>query len=307
MLPSYVVVSPVRDEEQFLPLTIESMRVQRHRPSVWVLVDDGSTDNTARLIDEAAARHPWIRAVHRGNRGSRQAGTGVIDAFYAGYRQLARIDHEYVVKLDGDLSFGPMYFEQCLSRMVADPTLGICGGTCCVLDKGELVAEFPRDPAFHVRGPTKIYRRSCFEQINGLVAAPGWDTIDQMSANMLGWKTGTFRDILLHHHRPTGAAYGAWKDSVKCGLANYVTGYHPVFMVCKCLLRMMRRPLSGGFQDGIGHLAGFAKGYLQSMPRSTDQRLVAYVRSEQWRALTLRSSLWHRTAWSPRPGRRPVV
>ena len=78
-------------------------------------------------------------------------------------------------------------------------------------------------------------------------------------------------------------------------------------MVCKCLLRMMRRPLSGGVQDGIGHLAGFAKGYLQSMPRNTDPCLVAYVRSEQWRALTLRSSLWHRTAWSPRPGRRPVV
>jgi poly-beta-1,6-N-acetyl-D-glucosamine synthase len=291
-LPSYVIVSPVRDEEEFLSVTIASVCAQRHRPSVWVLVNDGSSDRTAQLINEAAARHPWIRSVHRANRGIRQAGTGVVDAFYAGYRQLTRTDHDYIVKLDGDLSFGPMYFEQCLSRMAANPSLGIVGGTCCVLDAGSLVPEFPRDPGFHVRGPTKIYRRTCFEQIKGLVAAPGWDTIDQMSANMLGWKTGTFRDILLRHHRPTGAAYGAWKDSAKCGLANYVAGYHPAFMVCKCLLRMLRRPFGGGVQDGLGHLAGFAKGYVLRVPRSADERLVSYVRNEQWRALTFRRSLW---------------
>ena len=292
-LPSYVIISPVRDEEQYLPLTIASVCAQRHHPLMWVLVDDGSRDGTAQLIDDAAELYPWIRAVHRGDRGMRQAGTGVIDAFYAGYRQVAGTDHDYIVKLDGDLSFGPTYFEQCLSRMANEPSLGIAGGTCCLLDEGVLVAEFPRDPTFHVRGPTKIYRRTCFEEIKGLVSAPGWDTIDQMSANMLGWKTRTFADVMLRHHRPTGAAYGAWKDSMKCGLANYVTGYHPAFMLCKCLLRMLRQPLRGGMRDGIGHLAGFAKGYVLRVPRTSNDRLISYVRNEQWRALTFRRSLWH--------------
>ena len=100
----------------------------------------------------------------------------------------------------------------------------------CVRAKGKTKAE-SKDPAFHVRESTKIYRRECWHQIGGLIRAPGWDTYDEVKANMLGWKTRTFNKIELVHHRPTGGAYGAWSDNVKNGLANYVVGYHPLFML----------------------------------------------------------------------------
>jgi poly-beta-1,6-N-acetyl-D-glucosamine synthase len=286
--PRYVVISPVRDEEQYLPMTIASMCAQVLKPWRWVLVDDGSSDRTGELIDEAAARHPWILAVHGKDRGSRQAGSGVIAAFNEGYARIANDRWDYVVKFDGDLSFGPQFFADCLREFEADASLGIAGGTCCILRGGRIVPEFEGEPAFHVRGPTKIYRRACFAAIGGLITAPGWDTVDQIKANMLGWKSMTFPHIRLVHLRSTGGAYGSWSNWVKNGLANYIAGYHPMFMACKCVRRMVRFSLL----EGCGLWCGFMKGYVSRTRRVEDEAMIRYLRREQWHALTFRSSLW---------------
>jgi glycosyltransferase involved in cell wall biosynthesis len=265
------------------------MCVQTIKPMQWILVDDGSIDKTAQLVDEAAAKHPWIQAVHRKDRGSRLAGTGVIGAFYDGYALVADQPWDFVVKFDGDLSFGPNYFELCLEEFAANEKLGIGGGTCCKLVNGAIMPEFTGEPPFHVRGPCKIYRRACFVAIGGLIKAPGWDTIDLIKAQMQGWRTLTFSKILLVHHRPTGGAYGSWNNWVKNGLANYISGYDPVFMACKCLKRTLHRP----HKAGIGLWCGFMKGYFKRIPQVNDRALIRYLRCQQWRALTFRQSLWH--------------
>jgi len=287
--PAYIVITPVRNEEKYLPLTLASMYAQTVKPKQWILVDDGSIDGTGKLIDQAAATHPWVTALHRADRGSRQAGSGVIAAFYDGYNMIAGNDWDYVVKFDGDLSFDPDYFELCLREFAVDSTLGIAGGTCSKLVQGKRVPEFAGEPPFHVRGPTKIYRRACFEAIGGLIKAPGWDTVDLIKANMLGWKTRTFPHIQLVHHRPTGGAYGSWANYVKNGLANYITGYHPVFMACKCV----RRTLRNLNLEGLGLWCGFMKGYLWRIPRISDPAMIRYLRHQQWRALTFRKNLWN--------------
>src|SRR5512138_2234131 len=136
----YSIVTPVRNEAEYLRLTIDSVLAQTIRPAHWIIVDDGSTDNTRAIIDEAARNHQWIEAVHRPDRGSRQAGSGVMEAFYDGY---ARLDAnwDYLVKLDGDLSFAPDYFQQCLAHFSAEPRLGIGGGTVCTRVDGALHVE----------------------------------------------------------------------------------------------------------------------------------------------------------------------
>jgi glycosyltransferase involved in cell wall biosynthesis len=289
--PRYAVITPVRDEEQYLPQTIASMCAQTLKPWRWVVVNDGSRDKTGELIEVAAAQHAWISVVHRKDRGSRQAGSGVIAAFYDGYALVAQDNLDYVVKFDGDLSFAPDFFENCLREFDADSKLGIAGGTLCKLENGQMAPEFTADPAFHVCGPTKIYRRECFEAIGGLIVAPGWDTVDQLKANMLGWNTRSFPHIRLVHLRPTGAAYGSWKDWVKNGLANYITGYHPLFMAIKCLRRTLRNPFG---LEGPGLWFGFMKGYFKRIPQVEDRELILYLRQQQWRALTFRSNLWSR-------------
>src|SRR5256885_11657596 len=113
MSTRYIVVSPVRNEEKYISLTIESMMAQTVRPTRWIIVNDGSTDQTRRIAEEAARANRWIEVVNRSDRGFRKAGGGVIEAFYEGYRLIDGESWEYVVKLDGDLSFESDYFERC--------------------------------------------------------------------------------------------------------------------------------------------------------------------------------------------------
>ena len=285
----YVVVTPARNEQENIAHTIRSMVAQTRRPLRWVIVDDGSTDQTGRIIDDAAREHPWISAVHRPDRGARKQGGGVVETFYDGFAVVESEPWEYLVKFDADLSFEPDYFERCLRKFTADAKLGIGGGMISQERDGVLVCESPGDPAFHVRGATKIYRRACWDKLGGLLRAPGWDTIDELKANMLGWTTLTFRDIPLKHHRFTGAADGTWKNYVKFGLSNYITGYHPLFMLTKCVKRTFQRPYVTG---AVGLWWGFCKGYLRGIAQVNDPELIRYVRRQQLNKLTLRPSLW---------------
>jgi len=287
--PAYVVITPLRDEEEHLPKTIASMVSQTLRPQKWIMVNDGSTDQTAGIIDRAAREHPWIQALHRADRGFRKAGGGVIEAFYDGYRMVAGDPWEFLVKLDGDLSFAPSYFQACLGRLREDAKLGIGGGTICSVASGGERPEAQGDPPFHVRGATKIYRRACWEAIGGLLKAPGWDTLDEVKANMLGWTTYSFAELKLTHYRFSGEADGSWKNWVKNGRANYITGYHPAFMLCKCVSRVWQRPYG---LAAAGLFFGFLSGYFKNVPRVQDRDLIKYIRGQQIRRLTFRDSLW---------------
>ena len=287
--PAYVVITPVRDEADYVGLTIQSMVNQAHRPVRWVIVNDGSTDGTPAILDAAAARHSWITVVHRRNRGARASGGGVVEAFNDGYARLAGIAWEFLVKLDGDLSFEPDYFVRCFDRFAASPALGIGGGTICVLQDGVASTESVGDPPFHVRGATKIYRRECWAQISPLVVAPGWDTIDEVKANLNGWVTRTFNDLALIQHKPTGTADGTWLNAFKNGRANYVTGYDPLFMMAKCLKRTFARP---PLVCGLAMAAGFCSGYVKRLPQVPDLQAIQYLRGQQRRRLLLQSSIY---------------
>ncbi len=285
----YVVITPVRNEENFLQFTIDSLAAQSTKPQEWIIVDDGSTDATLSIARAAAAKYPWIQVIQRCDRGARRPGGGVVEAFYEGYRGLVTSDWEFLVKLDGDLSFERDYFEKSLSHFEGNRMLGIGGGTVCMELHNELLPEAPYDPAFHVRGAAKIYKRDCWKAIGILIAAPGWDTVDEYKANMLGWVTYTFPELKLRHHRPAGAAQGVWKNWIKNGLANYVAGYHPLFMAFKCAKRAFSKPYLIG---AIALSAGYLGGYLKRQPRVDDEQLIRYLRIQQLRRLFLRRSLW---------------
>jgi glycosyltransferase involved in cell wall biosynthesis len=170
----YVIITPVRDEQEYLASTIDSVAAQTITPAKWIIVNDGSSDETGRIADDASAKYSWIHVIHRSDRGFRQAGTGVIRAFNDGYRTVENEGWDFLVKLDGDLSFDPKYFEKCFDQFAQNERLGIGGGTISQNVNGELVSEAPDDPAFHVRGATKIYKRECWNAIGGLIEAPGW-------------------------------------------------------------------------------------------------------------------------------------
>jgi poly-beta-1,6-N-acetyl-D-glucosamine synthase len=145
------------------------------------------------------------------------------------------------------------------------------------------------NPRFHVRGATKIYRRACWEAIGGLWPAPGWDTIDEVKANMLGWKTYSFADLHLLHHRFTGSEDGLLRDRVKHGMVCYISGYHPLFVAASCLHRITQKPYVIG---SAAILYGFLKAHLTHPPRLEDRSYVTYIRGQQLRRLVGMQTIW---------------
>lgn len=283
----YVVITPVRDEEAYLPFTIDSMVKQTLRPQEWVIVNDGSRDTTGEIIDNAARRYPWIRPVHRKDRGFRKWGAGIIEAFYDGFNALDSTDWEFMAKMDGDLSFEPEYFTKMFEKFQEDTRLGVGGGFLYHLEKGQKTLE--ENPAFHVRGGAKIYRRACWEAIGGLWVGPGSDTVDEVKANMLGWTSRSFLDVQIQHHRWTGAAYGRWGGIAKNGKTDYVSGYHPLFLLAKSVARLWQRPYIVG---SAALLYGYISAYVQKTPRVDDPQLIKYLQRQQLARLCGQETIW---------------
>ncbi len=284
---SYIIITPVRDEEKFIQNTISSVLGQTILPTEWVIVDDGSSDRTGQIIEQFAALYPWITVLHRNNRGFRKPGGGVAEAFNEGLGVLKTSKWDFIIKLDGDLTFAADYFEKCFDCFRHDPLLGIGGGTIYQVVEGHEVDEAV--PRTHVRGATKIYKRDCWGAIGGISPTTGWDTIDEAKANMLGWHTRSFPEIKLCQLRPTGTAEGRWKDQVKCGIARYVVGYHPLFMAISCCLRIFRKPYLIG---SAGLLYGYVSGYVRHFPQVNDRALIGYVRGQQMRRLLGMETIW---------------
>jgi poly-beta-1,6-N-acetyl-D-glucosamine synthase len=286
-MDKYVIITPVKNEEAYLELTIKSVINQTVKPTQWVIVDDGSTDRTPEIIEKYSRECFWIKGVFGSDRGPRLPGVRHIKAFYQGYSQLDDETWDFIVKMDGDLSFGEDYFEKCFARFHDAPRLGIGGGVIINVTKAGLVPE--KQPLFHVRGATKIYSHRCWNAIGGLFTLPSYDTLDEVKAHMLGFETRSFPDLPLTHHRYTGSAYGKWGGSVKNGVSDYISGYHPLFFASKCLTRFLLKPYS---IDAWGHLYGYLSAFLKKTPQVPDSALIKYLRQQQLRKLTFRTTIW---------------
>jgi poly-beta-1,6-N-acetyl-D-glucosamine synthase len=196
-------------------------------------------------------------------------------------------DWEFLINLDGDLSFAPDYFEKCLDYFRRDPALGIGGGTIYNKIGDRLVLE--KCPTFHVRGATKIYRRQCWASLGGMLPGLGWDTVDEVTANMRGWKTQSFPDLHVTHYRITGTAEGKWWGLVKDGHADYIVRYSPLFFFAKCIRRFFKPPY---FVGSFGLAYGFLRSYFRHSDRVSDPEFVRYIRRQQLRKLLGLQTIW---------------
>ena len=183
---AYVVISPCRNEADYMRRTLDSMVAQTLRPALWVIVDDGSTDATPDILAEYTARHDWIRVVQKPDRGHRAVGPGVIEAFYAGLDTVDLEAFSYLCKLDLDLDLPPGYFAGLIQRMQANPRVGTCSGKAYFRNgAGQMISEKIGDEMSV--GASKFYSVDCFNQIGGFVREVMWDGLDCHKARQLGW------------------------------------------------------------------------------------------------------------------------
>lgn len=286
---NYLVVSAVRNEAEFIGQTLDSLASQTIKPLRWVIVDDGSTDATRTLAQQHAATHAWTEVISRSDRGFRQSGVGVVEAFYEGFSKVSHEPWDYVVKLDGDLRLPKSYFEDLILRFEKDPKLGICSGDIYNDEEGKLILDSPDDPVFHVRGAAKMYRRKCWDAIGGIQRVTGFDTIDNLKARMLGWDTRRIPEIAVIHLRKTGMANGTWKNAFKDGRGANAVGYHPLFLFLKCFVRAFRR---GSFVGAVALFCGYVSGHFVDIPKIREPDVIRYLRRQQMNRILGRETIW---------------
>ena len=281
-LPAYVLVTPARNEAAFIELTIKSMVAQTVRPAKWVIVSDGSTDGTDDIVMKYAVDHDWIELLRMPERRERHF-AGKVFAFNAGYARMKDLGYEVIGLVDADISFDEEYFLFLLGKLVGDPKLGLVGTP--FQESSRPAYDYRFVSIEHVSGCCQLFRRECFEDIGGYVPVKngGIDHIAVLTARMKGWKTRTFTEKVVQHHRKIGTAqHSRFKAGFRTGAQDYALGGHPLWEICRTLYQMTKKPFVAG---GLVLGAGYFWSMIRREERPISPEMIAFRRREQMQRL----------------------
>jgi glycosyltransferase involved in cell wall biosynthesis len=279
----YALITPAHNEEAFIEKTLDAIITQTVLPERWVIVDDGSIDRTAEIVESYTERHPWIELVRRQQRPDRNFASKAY-AVAAGLQRIGSLQFEIVGNLDADVSFEPDYMEFLLRKFCQDPKLGVAG-TPFTQDGDYDSSKDSFEGENYVAGPCQLFRRPCFQDIGGYVSnrAGGIDWIAVMTARMKGWKVRSFSEKRYHHHRTLGTAgKGALGALFSYGEKDYYLGGSPVWQLFRVAYRMTKKPL---FTGGLALLCGYCWAAMRRMKRAVTPELMRFHRREQMKKL----------------------
>ncbi|RKS21972.1 glycosyl transferase family 2 [Flavobacterium endophyticum] len=270
---NYYIVIPAHNEEAFIALTLQSLADQTLLPTKLVVVDDNSTDKTSKIVQEFAAKYPFIHLVKRTSEAIHLPGSKVIQAFHKGYETLDE-NYDVIVKLDADLILPANYFETIITIFKSDSKIGMAGGFAYIEKNGDWILENLTDKD-HIRGAFKAYRKECFLQIGTLKPAMGWDTVDELLCKFYGWKVVTDASLKVKHLKPTGANYNKIAR-YKQGEAFYSLGYgFLITAIASAKLAMLKKKPFLFFD----YIKGFLKAKTAKKPLLVTEEQARFIRS----------------------------
>ena len=279
----YVLITPARNEVDFIELTMKSVVAQTVQPIKWVIVSDGSTDGTDDIVRKYAAAHPWIELVQMPERRERNF-AGKALAVSTGYKKIGELQYDVIGNLDGDVSFEPDYFAFLMDRFAENPKLGVAG---TAFQEGNLSYNYEFVGIEHVSGMCQMFRRECFAAIGGYPAikSGGIDLIAVLSARAKGWETRTFLEkSFVHHRSQSGALHSGLRERLHMGRKDYLLGNHPAWEIFRSVYQMTHKPY---FIGGFLLLTAYFWNAIRGVERSIPKELMALRRSEQLQRLKL--------------------
>jgi glycosyltransferase involved in cell wall biosynthesis len=280
-LPQYVLITPARNEAGLIELTLKSVVSQTLPPKKWVIVNDGSTDNTEELVRKYAEDYPWIDLVQMPKRLERSF-AGKAFAVSTGAARVAELQYDVIGNLDADVSFEPDYFAFLMGRFAENPKLGVAG---TAFQEGSLRYNYEFVGIEHVSGMCQMFRRECFGDIGGYAAikSGGIDLIAVLSARAKGWETRTFLEkSFVHHRSQSGALHIGLRERLHMGRKDYLLGNHPIWEIFRSVYQMTRKPYLIG---GLLLLTAYFWNAIRGVERSIPKELMALRRSEQLQRL----------------------
>lgn len=283
----YALITPARNEADYIELTLQSVVAQTQLPERWVIVSDGSTDTTDEIVSRYAAAHDWIELLRMPERRERHFG-GKVACIQAGMQRLSGVAYDVVGNLDADMSFEPDLFEFLMSKFAANPKLGVAGAP---FNEGKGTYDFRYSSVQHVSGACQLFRKECFESIGGYtpIKGGGIDVVAVLTARMRGWETQTFPEKSLRHHRPMGTALrGGVAVRFKLGQKDYSLGRHFLWQTFRSAYQMTRPPYVIG---GAALWCGYVWSALRRVERPVSRELIEFQRRDQMQRLMKMFSL----------------
>lgn len=278
---NYIIIMPAFNEGKRIGNALASLERQTLLPKRLIVVDDGSTDDTAAIVEAFAARNSWVRLVRKGGRAQHSPGAKIVQAFYTGFHTIDE-DYDFVVKMDADLELPANYFERMARIFEENPKVGIAGGIYLIERNGEWTYESYADMD-HVKGPCKSYRKACFEDIGGLRESVGWDSVDEMLALYHGWQVKADPELHVKHTRHRGAETGFVKVMIKVGYAMYRMRYgFFIALTSAAKAGLVNRPY---ILTGLATMAGFMIAWLRRDDFIVNEGEGKFIRRFRWRRM----------------------
>lgn len=275
------LITPARNEADFIEKTIHSVVAQTKTPLKWVIVSDGSTDGTDEIVKKYLPQYSWIELVHLSAQRDRNFGAKV-HSFNAGFDKVKTLDYDIVGNLDADITFDPGYFEYLIGKFALNQKLGVAGTPFV---EGDVSYDYRFTNIEHVSGACQLFRRQCFADIGGYqpIKGGGIDWLAVTTARMKGWQTRTFTDMVCHHHRPMGTGNSKPLAAIfKLGRQDYYLGGHPLWQIFRASYQLVNRPfIIGGFLL----MAGYFWAFLSGTKRPVSSELIKFHQGEQMRRL----------------------
>jgi glycosyltransferase involved in cell wall biosynthesis len=281
-LPAYVLITPARNEAQFIDKTLQSMVRQTYLPVKWVIVDDGSSDNTSEIVLGYIEKYPWIELVRRPQHQNRSF-AGKVHSFNAGLAHLDGLRFDLLGNLDADISFSEDHFEFLAEKFIEIPALGVAG--TAYTEPGWDSTRDSFEGQVSVSGACQLFRYSCFVEVGGYIANPagGIDWIAVTTARMKGWKTQNFPERRFYHYRKMGTAQGSELGArFHYGKKDYFLGGSPLWELFRAGYQMTNKPLVIG---GLAMFAGYFSSALRRAERPVTPELISFHRREQMQKL----------------------
>jgi glycosyltransferase involved in cell wall biosynthesis len=274
-----LVVSPVFNEGANLERTARALAAQTLPPSLWVVVDDGSADDTLATARRLAEELDFMVVIEADGALAPGADNLALArearAFNLGLAHAAWHRFDFVGKLDGDVELPPEWFATLLERFAAAPRLGLAGGR--LVEEGEDGWHPIAIPDHHVHGAVKLYRRECLEAIGGVPERLAWDTIDETYARLRGFETHSFADLVARHHRPWGSADGRLRGRARHGECAWILHYDPVWVTLRAFKVGLASP---PVLSGVAFLFGYWRAAARRVPRVADSEFRSFTRAE---------------------------
>lgn len=268
----YILITPIKDEENNIKLLKETVLTQTLKPLLWVIIDSNSSDNSFELAEKLSKGYEWIHVIKQER--IFEKGYGHINfaqAVNEGYNfaktfcDKNEIAYKYISKVDAAVSLEPDYYEVLVEEMEQNSNLAFACGVLHVLledNKRMICNPSPHSKTVGVQDQ-RIYKKEFFEEMNGYPLNYSPDTILLIKAINRKWDIKVTKRTHYEKRRIAGIGgsnISIWNAYKLKGKAMYTLGYDIVFVLFNSIYNSFKFPPHYQFIASVyGYLLCFIK------------------------------------------------